>query len=69
VRSADDADVGTLNVKLTDAELAEHETKGGPERLTTSRVRCGMPNSLGRRWMALFPHPGGAHEKQYYADI
>jgi hypothetical protein len=59
----------TSNVKLTDAEHAEHETKSGPERLTRSRVRCGMPNKLGRRWMALFPHPGGAHEKQYYADI
>ena len=69
VRSVDDTGVGSLNVKFTDAELAEHETKGGPERLTRSRVRCGMPNKLGRRWMALFPHPGGAHEKQYYADI
>lgn len=70
VRSADDTDVGTLNVKLTDAEVAEHETKW---RLRETNEKSGalwnMPNRLGRRWMALLPHSGGAHEKQCYADI
>ena len=49
-----DAEVGTLNVKLSDAELANMRPNGGPARLTIRRVRCGnMPNRLGRRWMAL----------------
>ena len=42
VRSADDAGVGTLNVKLTDAELAEHETKWRPRATNDLRVRCGI---------------------------
>jgi exopolysaccharide production negative regulator len=56
-RSADDADVGTLNVKLTDAELAEHETKWRPRETNDSGALWNMPNRLGQRWMALLPVP------------
>lgn len=58
VRSADDADVGTLNVKLTDAEVAERETKWPPRATNqASGALWNMPNRLGRRWMALLPIP------------
>jgi dihydroxyacid dehydratase/phosphogluconate dehydratase len=46
----------TLNVKLTGAEAVQHETKW--------RVRQTNPTSG-----ALVTDPGGAHEKQCYADI
>jgi len=56
VRSADDAGAGLPNVKLTDAELAEHETKWRPRQTNAwSGALWNMPNGLGRRWMALFP--------------
>ena len=65
-----DAEVGTLNVKLTDSDLPIVKPGGRPDRLTTRRVRCGnMPNRLGRRVDGAVTHPGGAHEKQCYADI
>jgi len=49
-----DAEAGTLSVKLSAADLAEHKPNGALARLTTRRVRCGnMPNRLGWRWMAL----------------
>ena len=46
----------TLNVKLTGADGVQYETKW--------RVRQTNPTSG-----ALVTHPGGAHEKQCYADI
>jgi hypothetical protein len=58
VRIADDADVGTLNVKLTDAEVAERETKWPPRATNqASGALWNMPNGLGRRRMALLPIP------------
>jgi hypothetical protein len=58
VRIADDADVGTLNVKLTDAEVAERETKWPPRATNqASGALWNMPNRLGRRRMALLPIP------------
>lgn len=58
VRSADDADVGTLNVKLTDAEVAERETKWPPRATNqASGALWNMPNGLGRRRMALLSIP------------
>jgi dihydroxyacid dehydratase/phosphogluconate dehydratase len=69
-RSAAETDVGTLNVKLTDAELAEHETKWRPRATNEkSGALWNMPNRLGRAVDGAVPHPGGAHEKQCYADI
>jgi uncharacterized protein len=56
-RAADDADVGPLNVKLTDAELAEHETKWRPRETNDSGALWNMPDRSGRRWMALLPVP------------
>jgi dihydroxy-acid dehydratase len=70
VRSAGDADVGSLNEKVTDTERAEHETKWRPRQTNSpSGALWNMPNTLGWRWMALLLHPGGAHEKQCDADI
>jgi dihydroxyacid dehydratase/phosphogluconate dehydratase len=48
--------VTTLNVKLTGAERVQHETKW----------RARQTNHTSG---ALVTHPGGAHEKQCYADI
>jgi len=58
-----DGEVGTANVKLSDAEPAEHETKWEP-RATN--------HTAGALWKAVDGAvicPGGAHEKQCYADI
>ena len=58
VRTADDADVGTLNVKLTDVEVAERETKWPPRATNhASGALWNMPNRLGQRRMALLPIP------------
>ena len=44
-----DAVAGTLDVKLTDAELAERRPNGSRARLTIHPVRCGnMPSRSGR---------------------
>jgi dihydroxyacid dehydratase/phosphogluconate dehydratase len=65
-----DAEIGALNVKLTDAELAERKTKWRP-RATNHRS-----GALWKYAQQVEPaidgavtHPGGAHEKQCYADI
>jgi len=70
VRSAVDAVVGTLNVKLTDAELAEHETKWRfRETNPTSGALGKYAQQIGPAVDGAVTHPGGAHEKQCYADI
>ena len=70
VRSVGDADVGSPNVKLTDAELAERETKWRPRQTNSpSGALWNTPNRLGRRVDGAVSHPGGAHEKQCDADI
>jgi dihydroxyacid dehydratase/phosphogluconate dehydratase len=58
-----DCEVRASNVKLSDAKLAEHETKWQP-RATN--------HTAGALWKAVDSaviYPGGAHEKQCYADI
>jgi dihydroxy-acid dehydratase len=65
-----DADVGTLNVKLTDAELAERETKWQPRATNhTSGALWKYAQQVGPAVDGAVTHPGGAYEKQCYADI
>jgi dihydroxy-acid dehydratase len=65
-----DAVVGTLNVKLTDAELAERKTKWKPRQTNhTSGVLWKYAQQVGPAVDGAVTHPGGAHEKQCYADI
>ena len=65
-----DADVWTLNVKLTDEALAERKTKWKP-RATNHRSGAlwKYAQQVGPAVDGAVTHPGGAHEKQYYADI
>src|SRR5471030_3238819 len=65
-----DADVGTLNVKLTDAELAERKTKWKPRATNhKSGALWKYAQQVGPAVDGAVTHPGGAHEKQCYADI
>jgi dihydroxy-acid dehydratase len=65
-----DAVVGTLNVKLTDAELAERKTKWKPRETNhTSGALWKYAQQVGPAVDGAVTHPGGAHEKQCYADI
>ena len=65
-----DADVGTLNVKLTDVELAERKTKWKPRATNhASGVLWKYAQQVGPAVDGAVTHPGGAHEKQCYADI
>ena len=64
------ADVGTLNVKLTDAELAERRTKWRPRETNhTSGALWKCAQQVGPAVDGAVTHPGGAFEKQCYADI
>jgi len=70
VRSAVDAAVGTLNGKLTDAKLAGHETKWRPRATNQTSGALGKyAQQIGLAADGAVTHPGGAHEKQCYADI
>jgi dihydroxy-acid dehydratase len=65
-----DAVVGTLNVKLSDAELAERKTKWAPRATNqTSGALWKYAQQVGPAVDGAVTHPGGAHEKQCYADI
>src|SRR5476651_1547343 len=65
-----DADVGTLNVKLSDAELAERKTKWrARETDHTSGALWKYAQQVGPAVDGAVTHPGGSHEKQCYADI
>src|SRR3982751_1472542 len=65
-----DADVGTLNVKLTDAELTERKTKWqARETNHTSGALWKYAQQVGPAVNGAVTHPGGAHEKQCYADM
>jgi dihydroxy-acid dehydratase len=65
-----DADVGTLNVKLSDAELSERRKAWQPraERFG-SGVLWKYAQQVGPAVYGAVTHPGGAEEKQCYADI
>jgi dihydroxy-acid dehydratase len=65
-----DAVVGTLNVKLTDAELAQRKTKWKARATNhTSGALWKYAQQVGPAVGGAVTHPGGAHEKQCYADI
>jgi dihydroxyacid dehydratase/phosphogluconate dehydratase len=65
-----DTVVGTLNVKLTGAERAERKTKWLPrETNPTSDALWKYAQQVGPAVDGAVTHPGGAHEKQCYADI
>lgn len=65
-----EADVGTPDVKVTDAGRAEHKTKGKFRATnTTSGVLWKFAQLVGPAVDGAITHPGGAHEKQCYADI
>ena len=65
-----DAVAGTLNVKLTDAELAQRKTKWrARETNHTSGALWKYAQQVGPAVNGAVTHPGGAHEKQCYADM
>jgi dihydroxy-acid dehydratase len=65
-----DAVAGTLDVKLTDAELAARKTKWVPRATNhTSGALWKYAQQVGSAVGGAVTHPGGAHEKQCYADI
>ena len=65
-----DADNGTLNVKLTDAELAERRKAWKPrETKVGSGVLWKYAQQVGPAVKGAVTHPGGSAEKACYADI
>jgi dihydroxy-acid dehydratase len=65
-----DAVAGSLNVKLTEKELAERKTKWGPRETNhASGALWKYAQQVGPAVAGAVTHPGGAHEKQCYADI
>ena len=64
-----DAEAGT-NVKLSDADLAGHETKWRSRATNdTSGALWKYAQQIGPAVDGAVTHPGGGHEKQCYADI
>jgi dihydroxy-acid dehydratase len=65
-----DAVGGTLDVKLTEVELAERRTKWKPRETNhTSGALWKYAQQVGPAVAGAITHPGGAREKQCYADI
>jgi dihydroxy-acid dehydratase len=65
-----DAVGGTLNVNLTEKELAERKTKWVPRETNhTSGALWKYAQQVGPAVAGAVTHPGSAHEKQCYADI
>ena len=65
-----DAEVGTSNVKLSEAELTKHKTKWQPRATNhKSGALWKFAQQVGPAVDGAMAHPGGAHEKQCYADI
>jgi dihydroxy-acid dehydratase len=65
-----DAVAGSINVKLTDAELAERKTKWSPRETNhSSGALWKYAQQVGPAVSGALTRPGGAHEKQCYADI
>jgi dihydroxy-acid dehydratase len=65
-----DAVAGTLNVKLSDQELAQRKTKWIARATNhTTGALWKYAQQVGPALGGAVTHPGGAHEKQCYADI
>ncbi len=65
-----DAVEGSINVKLTDEELAERRKAWQPRETDyTSGVLWKYAQTVGTAQKGAVTHPGGAKEKQCYADI
>ena len=65
-----DAVVGTLDVKLTEEELARRKTEWRPRATNhTSGALWKYAQQVGPAVTGAVTHPGGAHEKLCYADI
>jgi dihydroxy-acid dehydratase len=65
-----DAVAGSLNVNLTEAELAERKTKWQARATNhTSGALWKYAQQVGPAVGGAVTHPGGAHEKLCYADI
>src|SRR5437660_1405256 len=65
-----DAVAGTLNVKLTDAELSERKTKWAPRETNhMSGALWKYAQQVGPALAGAVTHPGGARERRCYADI
>ena len=65
-----DADNGTLDVKLTDDELAKRKASWKPrESEASSGYLWKYAQQVGSRANGAVTHPGGAAEKTTYADI
>ncbi len=65
-----DAVAGTLNVRLSDAELAERRKDWKPRETDhQSGALWKYAQQVGPAVDGAVTHPGGAHEKQCYADI
>jgi dihydroxy-acid dehydratase len=65
-----DAEAGTLNVRLSDAELAERRKswKPRPEQVGSGYL-WKYAQQVGSALNGAVTHPGGAAEKECYADI
>jgi dihydroxy-acid dehydratase len=65
-----DAVAGTLNVKLSDAELAERKTRWRQRETNyTSGALWKYAQQVGPAVSGAVTHPGAAHEKMCYADV
>jgi len=64
-----DAGLWAFNVKLTDEELAERKTNWRPGATNHRSGALGKYAQHGPAVHGAVTHPGGAHEKQCYADI
>ena len=65
-----DAVAGTIDVRLSDEELAERRDLWTPRETDyTSGVLWKYAQTVGTAQMGAVTHPGGAKEKQCYADI
>ncbi len=65
-----DAETGTMDVELSDAELAERKKSWKPKQLLSVRARFGaMRKNVGPARNGAVTQPGAANEVRCYADI
>jgi len=65
-----DAENGILSVRLSDEELAERKKSWKPRQVQhTSGALWKYAQQVGPAWAGAVTHPGGASERQQFADI